>query len=68
MTTRVKSIMVTCVLELIVRGNLHQIPMKILACTITVYRTLHWLLNHNRFHTCIVTYPFVFINQDTVRA
>ena len=29
--------------------------------------TMYWLSSHNRFHTCIVACPFVFINQDTVR-
>ena len=38
------------------------ISMNILASIITVYRTLQWLLNHNQFHTCIVTCPYVFIN------
>ena len=42
------------------------ISMKILANIITVNITLHWLSNHNRFHTCIVTCTFVFTNQDTV--
>ena len=37
------------------------ISMKILASIITVSRTLHWVLKHNRFHTGIVTCPFVFI-------
>ena len=43
------------------------IQMYILPSIVTVYRTLHWLSNHNRIHTCIVTCLFVFIKQDTVR-
>ena len=43
------------------------ISMLILASILTIYRILHWLSNHSRWHTCIVTCPFVFINQDTVR-
>ena len=66
MTTRFKLIMVTCVFELNVRLNLHFIS-QCIASIMTVYRTLHWVSNHNRLHTGIVTYPFVFINQNTVR-
>ena len=43
------------------------ISMQILASIVFVYRILNWVSNHNRFHTGIVTYPFVFIYQNTDR-
>ena len=63
-TTRVNLIMVTCVFELNVKLNFHFLShCRFLVSIIIVYRTLHWVSNHNRFHTGIVTYPF----QNTVR-
>ena len=63
-TTRVNLIMVTCAFELNVRLNFHFLShYRFLASIIIVYRTLHWVSYHNRFHTGIVTYPF----QNTVR-
>ena len=35
---------------------------------IIVYRTLHWVSNHNRFHTGIVTYPIIIhVYQNIVQ-
>ena len=56
-----------CIWTVCQTKSIFLISIKILANIITVYRTLHCLSNHNRFHICFVAYPFVLKYQDTVR-